>query len=102
MLYVVTLTYIRPMDDIKAHLDTHREWLAEHLKAGTIIAAGPMEPAVGGIVLAHCATREELDAMLKNDSFHRQNLVEYDIRCFKPALGAEAFAEALTLKPNLI
>jgi uncharacterized protein YciI len=93
MLYVVTLTYIRSMDEIKAHLDSHREWLVEHVKTGKIIVAGPMEPATGGIVLAHCADREELDAMLQADSFYIHDLVEYDVRSFKAALRSASFAQ---------
>ncbi|CAO3439251.1 YciI family protein [Azospirillum doebereinerae] len=93
MLWSITLTYIRPAEDIKAHLDTHRAWLAEHTEAGRIIAAGPMEPPTGGMVLAFCANREELNRMLQADSFHVHSLVDYDVRSFKPAMRSAKFPE---------
>jgi uncharacterized protein YciI len=101
MLYTVTLTYIEPMEIITSHLETHKEWLVRYIKAGNILAAGPMEPATAGIVLVHCASKEELDAILQADSFYQNNLVAYDVRAFVPALRAEIFLEqwAANAKP---
>jgi uncharacterized protein YciI len=92
MLYVVTLKYIRPPEAIAAHLDSHREWLVEHTKSGKIIATGPMDPPTGGIVLASCKDRAELDHILRADSFYVNELVEYDVRAFSPALCGDIFA----------
>ncbi|HEX8046299.1 YciI family protein [Rhizobium sp.] len=92
MLYVVTLNYVRPPEAIQTHLDSHREWLIEHTKSGHIIVAGPMDPPTGGIVLASCEDRSELDKMLHTDSFYVNELVEYDIRAFNPALRGNIFA----------
>lgn len=91
MLYVVTLTYIAPMEKIEAHLGSHKEWLVDHIKSGHILAAGPMEPSTGGIVLISCANKAELDAILEPDSFYEHKLVAYDVRAFSPALRAEPF-----------
>lgn len=91
MLYLVTLTYVRPIEEVNAHLDTHRDWLIEHTQAGRILVAGPLEDRTGGIVLADCASRNELDGMLAQDSFHVHRLVEHDVRSFGAALRARAF-----------
>jgi uncharacterized protein YciI len=69
MLYLVTLIYIRPAEEVKAHLDTHRDWLVAHTRIGQIVVAGPLEDRTGGFVLARCETRRELDRMLALDSF---------------------------------
>lgn len=92
MLYVVTLKYIRPPEVIAAHLDSHREWLVEHTKSGHIIAAGPMDPPTGGIVLASCQDRAELDSILHTDSFYVHELAEFTMQAFHPALRADIFA----------
>ena len=92
MIYVVALTYARPAEAIQVHLDSHREWLIEHTKSGRILAAGPMDPPMGGIVVASCKDRNELDSMLSTDSFSVHKLVDYDIRAFNPALRASTFA----------
>jgi uncharacterized protein YciI len=91
MLYVVILTYIRPIEEVHAHLDSHRDWLIEHSKSGNIVVAGPLEDRKGGAVLACCKDRAELDNMLARDSFHIHGLVDYEVRAFSAALRAEAF-----------
>ena len=92
MLYSVILTYIRPIEEVQSHLDSHRDWLIEYSKKGNIIVAGPLEDRTGGAVLACCKDRAELDDMLARDSFHVHRLVTYDVRAFSVALRSEAFS----------
>lgn len=94
MLFVVTLTYVRPMPEIQAHLETHRHWLAQYVASGHILAAGPLASGTGGIVIAHGEDQSELDAMIREDSFHVHQLVEYGIQAFSPAMRAQAFPSA--------
>ncbi len=91
MLYAITLNYIRPMEEVESHLDTHRDWLVEYTRQGRILVAGPLEPRTGGFVLAACDNRAELDAMLEKDSFHVHKLVDYTIVAAMPALRAGEF-----------
>ncbi|MBB5886579.1 hypothetical protein DYQ93_05150 [Xanthomonas sp. LMG 8992] len=92
MLYIVALTYIRPPEDIQAHLDAHRHWLAHHIQAGRILAAGPNADKSGGIVLASCTSRSELDTMMADDPFVTQGLVAVSVQGFEPAIRADALA----------
>ncbi len=91
MLYLVTLTYIRPIEEVNAHLDTHRDWLVTHMRGGQLLVAGPLEDRTGGFLLARCANREELDDMLAQDSFAVHRLVEAQVRGFDAALRAPMF-----------
>jgi len=86
MLYFVTLTYTRPMEDVNAHLATHRAWLDEQIGAGRILVAGPLEDRSGGVFLFECASRDELDTMLVQDSFQVHRLVETRVQGFSAAL----------------
>ncbi|KRB30463.1 YciI family protein [Acidovorax sp. Root70] len=91
MLYLVTLRYIRPVEEVHVHLDTHRDWLVEHTGAGRILVAGPLEDRTGGLVLARCENREALDQMLAQDSFAQHRLVEHAVLGFGAALRAGVF-----------
>lgn len=91
MLYIVVLTYIRPVEEVHSHLDTHRDWLVEYAKRGSIIVAGPLEDRSGDALLASCKDRTELDSMLAKDSFHVHRLVECQVKAFTGALRAIAF-----------
>lgn len=91
MLYVITLTYVRPLEEVDAHLDTHRAWLAEHTRGGRILVAGPLEGRKGGVLIANCASRDELDQMLAADSFSVHRLVDSEVWGFTAAMRAQAW-----------
>ncbi|MCI3133629.1 YciI family protein [Phenylobacterium aquaticum] len=91
MLYAITLTYVRPKDEVQAHLDSHRQWLADEVTAGRILAAGPLESGAGGFILAFAQDRGEIDAMIRRDSFHVHGLATFDVQAFSAAIRAEAF-----------
>ncbi|KKB61013.1 hypothetical protein WM40_25710 [Robbsia andropogonis] len=92
MIFSVILTYLRPIDEVNQHLGTHKAWLAENVKAGRVILAGPQDNAGGGVVLAACADRTELDAMMAQDSFIRHGVAAYAAYSCKPALASLNFA----------
>jgi uncharacterized protein YciI len=91
MLYVITLTYVRPLEEVDVHLDTHRAWLAEHTRGGRILVAGPLEGRTGGVLIANCDSREVLDRMLAADSFRVHGLVDCEVRGFTAAMRAQAW-----------
>lgn len=90
MIYILTLRYIRPREDVQAHLGTHQQWLAQQIRAGHILAAGPNEDHSGGIVLASCEDRDALDRMVEEDSFIVHRVAEVSVQGFEPAVRAPA------------
>jgi uncharacterized protein YciI len=93
MLFVVTLTYRRPATEIDARLDAHRDWLVAHARADRIVVAGPLESHTGGLIMATCADRSELDQMMAQDPFVIHELVTVDVQGFMPALHNGAFPQ---------
>jgi len=91
MLYLVTLHYLRPIEEVNEHLDTHRVWLAQQTLAGKILVAGPLEDRSGGFVLARSDSRDELDRMLTLDSFVVHHMVEPRVQGFDAALCSASF-----------
>lgn len=92
MIHILTLRYVRPAEQVQAHLDTHRQWLARHIRAGRILAAGPAPDQTGGLVLASCSDRAELDEMVAEDPFVVHQVAEASVQSFEPAIRAEALA----------
>ena len=50
-MFVVTITYTKPIEAIEAKTVEHRTWLDQHVASGLVIAAGPMVPRTGGILI---------------------------------------------------
>ncbi|MGM9491955.1 YciI family protein [Ideonella sp. YS5] len=91
MLFFVTLTYVRPAEEVAEHLGTHKDWLDQQISAGRIVVAGPLEDRSGGALLADCADRGALDAMLAQDSFQVHRLVQTRVQVFQAALHSPSW-----------
>lgn len=105
MLFIVILSNRRPADEIEAHQGGHRDWLIANTRAGRIAVAGPLEPRTGGLIMAHCADRAELDLMMGEDPFVVHRLVDIQVLCVAAALRHDAFparwaAEAKSVPQN--
>jgi uncharacterized protein YciI len=91
-MFVISLTYTAPLDAIDAHLPAHRAWLAGCYADGKFLASGPKVPREGGIIIAHAGSRDEVDALVRQDPFHAAGVASYEITEFLPAMTAPALA----------
>lgn len=83
-MFIVTITYTQPIESIEAKTVEHREWLDQHVASGLIIAAGPMIPRTGGILVVRSGgTKEELEDLLQADPFRIHDLADYVVTEFK-------------------
>ncbi|WP_343639651.1 YciI family protein [Roseateles sp.] len=102
MLFIVTLNYRAAQADIAAQLPAHRDWLARHVAAGRFVVAGPLEPRTGGLILAHCEDRAELDALLADDPFVTFGLVDVAVLVAAPALRHADFPPRWALEAQAL
>ncbi len=92
-MFVVLLHYVQPISVVEAHVQEHRAYLDRHYAAGHFVASGPQVPRTGGVILAQGLSRPELDAVLAEDPFHREQVAQYQVIEFEPkkvAAGLEA------------
>ena len=84
-MYVVLLTYVKPMAEVEAVTAEHRAWLDPHVTSGLLIATGPQVPRTGGVLLARGGgTKAELEALLKDDPFQIAGVASYQVIEFAP------------------
>ncbi len=67
-MFIVTLDYVKPLDQVDALLDAHVAWLRDGYAAGVFLASGRKTPRTGGIILA-TGDRANLEARLARDPF---------------------------------
>ena len=89
MIFIVKLTYTVPKERLGAHLESHKQWLFEGIASGKILAAGPAEDGKGGFVIAHCADRDALAALLAGDAFLVAGVATASVDAFNPQLHAQ-------------
>ena len=93
-MFIVTITYTQPIEAIEARTVEHRAGLDQHVASGLIIAAGPMVPRTGGILVARTGgTKQELETLLKDDPFQVHGLADYTVTEFKAGKLNPALAE---------
>lgn len=83
-MFVITLTYKVPTDEVDRHLPAHIEWLGRQYEAGLFLASGRRTPRVGGVILAAGAGRARIDAALSEDPFRLNGVADYEIVEFEP------------------
>jgi uncharacterized protein YciI len=94
-MFVITLTYAVPIEEIDALMPGHLEWLDRHYAAGTLLASGRRVPRTGGVILARVADRAELDAVIAEDPFAQAGAALYDVVEFTPTRTAPGLERLL-------
>jgi uncharacterized protein YciI len=94
-MFIVMLHYIKPLEHIETFLMEHRAFLDRYFNSGIFVASGPKVPRTGGVILARASTRDDLDRILEQDPFYRENLARYDITEFTPSKFARGAEELL-------
>ncbi len=92
-MFLLLGRYLKPVDEVEEHLDAHRAWVRDHVKAGVFIAAGREIPLQGGLIVATGVTPDEVDAIIAKDPYFIQKVAEYDVREYDVVLatpGTEA------------
>jgi uncharacterized protein YciI len=96
-MFIISLTYTAPIEQIDAHLAAHRAFLAEQYARGVFLMSGRKVPREGGIIIANANSREAIEALVRSDPFHVAGVARYEITEFVPTMTADllaAFREA--------
>lgn len=97
-MFVVSLTYKKPIAEVEPHLAAHICYLDECYAKGVFIASGRKVPRTGGVILAKAESRAALEAILQQDPFYLEDVAEFEVIEFIPtktAPGLEALIEVI-------
>ncbi|AJI94608.1 YCII-related domain protein [Yersinia ruckeri] len=87
-MYIINLTYHRPVEEVDVHLDAHIAWLHHYYAQGIFLASGRKNPRTGGVIFAIALPRDELDAILAEDPFNA--VAHYDVIEFTPTITSDS------------
>ena len=90
-MFIVSLTYTAPLEEVDKHLDDHVTYLKRQYAAGNFVASGRKVPRTGGVILSKLKNRATLEAILAQDPFHRAGVADYEVIEFDPSMVAEGF-----------
>ena len=68
-MFILLLSYIRPIDEVDALMREHVAWLDEHYDAGRFVVSGRRVPRTGGVILARGDDRDAIERVAASDPF---------------------------------
>ncbi|NRF67275.1 hypothetical protein HLB44_09795 [Aquincola sp. S2] len=93
-MFIVLLTYQKPLAEIDRLMSKHVAWLKGHYASGLFIASGRRVPRSGGVILARSGNADALRAAMLDDPFVAHDAATFEIVEFTPSMtapGAEVF-----------
>ena len=60
-MFIVTLTYKKPMENVEKYLSEHRKFLDDAYENSFFIVSGPKNPRTGGVIISQLTSRDQLD-----------------------------------------
>ncbi len=85
-LFIINVIYTADMDKIESILSNHREYLKNGYDSGFLLASGPQNPRVGGMIIGKFDTLESAKKFTQKDPFYLNNVARYEIIEFSPIL----------------
>ena len=78
-MFVIELIYRASLADIDASMASHVKFLNKHYAAGTFLVSGRKIPREGGIIVAVGESRQQIEAIVKEDPFVAESVVATEI-----------------------
>lgn len=92
-MYVILLHYLKPLSEVDRYVAEHRAFLERHYAAGNFLLSGRQEPRSGGVIIARGETRAQIEAIVREDPFNREQIARYEIVEFVPSLADARLTE---------
>ena len=99
-MFVIELTYKASLTAIDAHMTAHVKYLNKHYAAGRFLLSGRKIPRDGGIILALGGTKQEIEAIVAQDPFHRHGLADFRVIEFRASQRADNIQELIAREPR--
>jgi uncharacterized protein YciI len=87
-MFVIELVYKVDLSEIDLHMAAHVRFLKKHYGSGHFLVSGRKIPRDGGIILAVGNSREDIEAIVRQDPFIERGLADFRIIEFRASQKA--------------
>src|SRR5687767_1076591 len=88
-MFVIELIYKADLSAIDAHMAAHVIFLKKYYAAGNFLISGRKIPRDGGIILAVGKSRQQIEAIIREDPFCARGLADFRIIEFRASQRAD-------------
>src|SRR6476646_7342292 len=96
-MFVIELIYKADLGEIDAHMAAHVKFLKKYYASGHFLVSGRKIPRDGGIILALGDSREQVEALVRQDPFVSRGLADFRVIEFRESQRADSI-DALLAK----
>ncbi|GGH04183.1 YciI family protein [Mucilaginibacter phyllosphaerae] len=94
-MFIISLTYIVPLEELDKHMDAHVAYLKKYYAAEVFIMSGRKVPRTGGVIIAQADAKEILEKIIAEDPFHKHKLARFEITEFLASQSHPALKEVI-------
>jgi len=88
-MFVIELIYKVDLAEIDRHMAAHVKFLKKYYASGHFLVSGRKIPRDGGIIVAVGASRDEIQAIVREDPFTSRGLADFRIIEFRASQRAD-------------
>jgi len=92
-MFIVILKYEKPIETVMRYIDEHIIFLEKYYALDKFICSGRQEPRMGGIILCNGKDKSEINSIIEEDPFYKNNIAKYEVIEFTPTKYANGFKE---------
>jgi uncharacterized protein YciI len=97
-MFVIELIYKANLEKIDANMAAHMKFVKKYYAAGNFLVSGRKIPRDGGIILAVGGSREEIEAIAREDPFCKKGLADVRVIEFRVSQRADDIQQRLDHK----
>ena len=91
-MFIILLKFGPNKASAPTHMEGHNAWLKQGFEAGHFLLAGSLQPGLGGGILAQAPDRAAVEALLAEDPFVAEGVVEPEVHELSPARADDRLA----------
>lgn len=91
-MFVIALKFAGSRERAGEFMEAHKDWIKKGFDEGVFLMVGNLQPSLGGALLAHGASREEVEKRVAEDPFVAEKIVTADILEITPGRTDERLA----------
>jgi len=84
-MFIINLTYKTELERVDTFLNAHIDFLNDQYEQGHFLASGRKVPRTGGIILSNISSKSDLEEIIANDPFKKNELAHYELIEFVPS-----------------
>lgn len=90
-MFVIILKYKKSLEEVMKNLDAHIAFLNKYYSQNKFICSGRQDPRTGGIIICKAKDKTEVNCIISEDPFYKNEIAEYEIIEFLPTKYAKDF-----------